>query len=232
MTHANPALTSLSHFDALVRMKFNVPALALLFASTFLQRSAHALAPAEQALIDRAHRSETNGWIYLHVAGAAPERGFQHGYLLAREIAEEIRIRRVLWKQESSMEWPWLLEKASAMFEPKIDRENLDEIDGIVAGMRAAGVETTRAELIAYNGFFELNWYWWPKELKNIKEQTTPPQKQACSSFIATGSMTADGGIVLGHDTFFDYPEASANVIVDIDPRQGHRILMQTYPGW
>jgi hypothetical protein len=44
--------------------------------------------------------------------------------------------------------------------------------------------------------------------------------------------MTADGGIVLGHDTFFDYPEATANVIIDIQPEQGHRILMQTYPGW
>src|SRR5689334_15624142 len=53
------------------------------------------------AVLARAYRSETNGWIYLHLEGPATERGFQHGYLLAREIAEEIRIRRILWKYES-----------------------------------------------------------------------------------------------------------------------------------
>src|SRR4051812_35267808 len=204
-------------------MNFRVFGLAVVLTMLALQVASYGVTPAEQSALDRAGRSDTNGWIYLHVDGPASERGFQHGYLLAREIAEEIRIRRVIWKYESSMEWPWLLEKARAMFESKIDRESLEEIDGIAAGMRAAGVETTRAELIAYNGFFELNWYWWPKELKKIKEQETAPQKQACSSFIATGSMTTDGGIVLGHDTFFDYPEASANVIIDIRPQQGHR---------
>ena len=44
--------------------------------------------------------------------------------------------------------------------------------------------------------------------------------------------MTKDGGIVLGHNTMDDYVEALANVVIDIKPAAGHRILMQTQPGW
>lgn len=41
-----------------------------------------------------------------------------------------------------------------------------------------------------------------------------------------------DGGIVLGQNTWFGFPMATANVVIDIQPKHGHRILMQTYAGW
>jgi hypothetical protein len=44
--------------------------------------------------------------------------------------------------------------------------------------------------------------------------------------------MTADRGIVLGHNTMGGYAESACNVILDIQPAQGHRILMQGVPGW
>ena len=44
--------------------------------------------------------------------------------------------------------------------------------------------------------------------------------------------MTADGGIVLGHNTMAGYDEPPANVVIDILPAKGHRILMQASPGW
>jgi hypothetical protein len=44
--------------------------------------------------------------------------------------------------------------------------------------------------------------------------------------------MTANRGIVLAHNTMNQYPEASFNVIFDILPSRGHRILWQTLPGW
>jgi hypothetical protein len=44
--------------------------------------------------------------------------------------------------------------------------------------------------------------------------------------------MTADGGVVLGHNSMIGYPEADFNVVVDLAPEKGHRILMQTAPGW
>jgi len=36
----------------------------------------------------KASRHEKAGWTYLHIEGGPRERGFQHGYLLAKEIAE------------------------------------------------------------------------------------------------------------------------------------------------
>ena len=189
-------------------------------------------AQEQKSWLAKAVRYEKNGWIYLHIEGDARVRGFQHGYLLAREIAEGLRVRRELWKHQSGMEWDWLVAKSRAMLTPKIDPENLAEIDGIVEGMRAANVVSSRDEMVAYNGWIELAAYWWPKEKIRIESQAPDPAKQSCSSFIATGGMTADGGIVLAHNTMSSYPEADANVVLDIVPARGHRILMQSTPGW
>ncbi len=183
-------------------------------------------------------------------------RGFQHGYLLAKEINDAIRASAAVWKYRTAMEWPWLVEKAKAMFVPRIDAENLAEIDGIAQGMGAAGVRTSREELVAYNGFIELIAYWWPLEKEKMQKDaekaktpsasaspTARPEsrlaandanasRKACSAFIATGRMTADGRIVLGHNTMSGYADADFNIILDIQPDRGHRILMQGTPGW
>jgi hypothetical protein len=180
----------------------------------------------------RAGRYEKNGWIFLHIEGEARERGFQHGYLLAREIAESMRVRREVWKHESGMEWDWLVAKSKSLFTPRVDPENLAEIDGIVEGMRAAGVASSRDEIIAYNGWFDLTGYWWPEEKRRLEYEAPDPAKQSCSSFIATGSTTADGSIVLAHNTMNPYPEADFNLVLDILPAHGNRVLMQSLPGW
>jgi hypothetical protein len=194
--------------------------------------TAPSLTEVQQSWLSKANRHERAGWVYLHIEGTPRQRGFQHGYLLAKEIAQGIKATRTDWEYESATKWSWLLEKASAMFARKIDKENLAELDGIVEGMRAAGVPSSRAEIIAYNGYLELDWYWWPEELKKIKEGKVNPAHQSCSAFIATGSITADGGIVLGHNTMNSYYFPLPNVIIDIVPEKGHRILMQTFPGW
>ena len=181
--------------------------------------------------LSKASFSEKNGWIYLHVTGTPAERGFQHGYLLAKNIKDAIRILSVEWNYRTSMEWQWLVKKAGEMFTPKIDEEDLAEIDGIVEGMKAAGVLTNRNEIIALNGNVELVDYWWPSVKDSLKVNSIEPLKESCSSFIATGSMTADGGIVLGHNTMIGYQDPFCNVIIDILPEKGYEILMQTAAG-
>src|SRR5258705_13382 len=99
------------------------------------------------------------------------------------------------------MDWSWLVERAAPLFAPHVDAENLAELGGIAEGAQAAGVQVSRDELITYNGIIELTGYWWPTELKKIKDAPPPSVRQSCSSFIATGSMTRDGNIVLGHNT-------------------------------
>ena len=49
------------------------------------------LTKEEQAWLAKAVRQETNGWVFLHIEGKPFVRGFQHGYLLAKEIAESLR---------------------------------------------------------------------------------------------------------------------------------------------
>ena len=55
----------------------------------------------------KARRQDTNGWVYLHIEGTPEERGFQHGYLLAKEIAQAVKTTREEWHHDSGMEWSW-----------------------------------------------------------------------------------------------------------------------------
>lgn len=197
-----------------------------------LQAAAGPTADQQKQRLSKAHRLERHGWIYLHVEGEPKDRGFQHGYLLAPEIAEGLRVTRATWEYTTAMTWPWVVERAAQMFTPNIDAENLEELEGIAEGMSAAGHPATRDELIAYNGIIELTSYWWPTELKKIKDGPGPAVRDSCSSFIATGSMTRDGNVVLGHNTMMDYNDVFPDVIEDIAPARGHRILWQTQPGW
>ena len=55
------------------------------------------LTKEQESWASRAERHERAGWVYLHIEGQPRERGFQYGYLMAKEIAESLRVRRVLW---------------------------------------------------------------------------------------------------------------------------------------
>lgn len=190
------------------------------------------LTPEQQAWLKLSERRSQDGWTFLHIEGEPKIRGFQYGYQLAPDIARSLRAQRVEWTYRSGMDWEWLIDRSKEFFSPKVDGECLAEIDGIVAGMKAAGVATTRDEMIAYNGYIELTSYWWPEKKREMESSAPDARRQSCSSFIATGTMTADGGIVLGHNTMSSYISADAYIILDILPNQGHRILMQTSPGW
>jgi hypothetical protein len=157
---------------------------------------------------------------------------FRTVFLLAKEIKESIRVLSEVWRYQSALDWQWLVQKAGNMFTLKVDLENITEINGIVEGMKAAGVITTRDEIVAYNGHMELLWYWWPSVKDKISPNSPDPKKQSCSSFIATGSMTANGGIVLGHNTMDGYFYPMPKIILDILPEKGHRILMQSWAGF
>jgi hypothetical protein len=196
--------------------------------------AAGSLSAEQSQWISRAERHGKAGWIYLHVEGGPEERGFQHGYLLAPEISECLRVLRAEWLHESSMDWNWLVANTRGFIEPKIDSEDAAELRGIAEGMQAAGRPATYDDIVTYNASIELTDYWWPlakRKLTGTADRVATP-RESCSSFIATGRMTRGGGIVLGHNTMADYTDAVANVVIDIAPSSGHRILMQIQPGW
>ena len=52
---------------------------------------------AAAAIPDRAagsYRFERSGWIYVHLEGPPSQVGFQHGYQLAPEIADLLRVTK------------------------------------------------------------------------------------------------------------------------------------------
>lgn len=44
------------------------------------------LTAKQKLCLSKAYRYDQNGWIFLHIEGSAFDRGFQRGYLTAREI--------------------------------------------------------------------------------------------------------------------------------------------------
>ncbi len=175
----------------------------------------------EDAWLAKAYRYDKNGWIYLHIEGAPFERGFQRGYLTADEIGEFLDTLRHTEKFETAQDLDYFVREAAKLFRGKVSSEYVEEMQGIVAGMRAKGKEVTYDQVLFMNGFIDISWYWWPK-----KREAMGP---GCSAFIATGDATADGRIVMAHNTWSDYITGRfCNLIVDLVPDRGHRILMQS----
>jgi len=127
-------------------MKKKVVIFILLIFSSFTlaySQNNDQLTSEHKTWLSKANRHEKNGWIYLHIEGNPEERGFQHGYMLSKEIKESIRIFSKTWEYETAMKWSWFVAWSHIILTPKTDPENLAEIDGIVEGMKAAGVSTT-----------------------------------------------------------------------------------------
>jgi hypothetical protein len=186
----------------------------------------------QQAWIAEASHGDQDGWFTLTLKGGPAERGFQHGWLLTQEIQRAMGEMAHQWTRDTAMPWDWAVKRAEQMLVPKISPENLAEIDGISAGMAARGVTVSRAELVAYNAWFDLIWYWWPTYRK-AHPNFEGDDKLHCSAFVATGSMTKDGKPLLAHNTHFDFTiAADFNLLIDVRPDKGHRFVMQGRPGW
>jgi hypothetical protein len=191
--------------------------------------------PTPPAEIAKASRIDTNGWINVHLEGTPHQIGFQHGWLLASEIDDIQRALAHFLDGSTKRDWAFFREAAERMFWPKLDPEYQEEIEGIVAGLRARrpDLKYDRIDITALNGWIELAWYYVPYLDEMAKKGAGDDKAPGyCSAFIATGSYTEDGGIVTGHNNWVDYIIGSRwNVIADIVPAAGQRILMDTFPG-
>ncbi len=178
------------------------------------------------------HRSEKDGWIYVHLEGSPEEIGFQHGALLSNEIADFLRVIKPYLEKSSKRDWAFYREVSEKMLWPGIDAEYRQEIDGIVAGLQSKGVKADRWDLVALNANQELPYYYvpWLDKKEGKKPVTHAPGN--CSAFIATGSFTKDGRIVMGHNAWTNYVVGTRwNIVFDINPQQGFRMIMDGLPG-
>jgi hypothetical protein len=193
-----------------------------------------ALTDQEQAWLARASRTDVNGWIHVRTQGAPFERGFQHGYLTAGEYAEALRVYRAMTYQTLGMEYAFFVTEAVKLHKDKITPELREEMEGIASGFTKAGVPSTVDDIIGWNAYMELTGYWWPTVATQYAASAPKGnRKNHCSAFIATGSATADGRIVIGHESFTEFWNGQfMNLILDITPDSGYRMVMQTSPGW
>jgi hypothetical protein len=196
-----------------------------------------------------AYRFPQAGWIVLHIEGEPYERGYQHGKLLAPEIAAYLRcFAAILGPKAPTEAWHNTRRLVNALFVRRFEKEFLEEMKGIADGATAAGArfDGRPIDLVDIVG---LNC--WPEiETLDSALEATPtglegirfphpqprakpdPRPEHCSAFAATGPATADGKIVFGHITMFSlYAANFYNVWIDIKPAKGHRVLMCGYPG-
>lgn len=202
-----------------------------------LMGAAVALLPRVPQADDRlkqAFRREQNGWIYVHLQGRPAEIGFQHGYLLAAEIEDAQRVIALLLERDTKKGWGFFRDAARDVLWPHVEAEYRQELQGISEGLNARGVKLDVWDVAALNAWLEFSPYyfkWWEKHHK-ISPATKVTAREHCSAFVATGSYTKDGRVVIGHNAWTGYMEGRRwNIIFDIVPAGGHRILMDGFPG-
>src|SRR5580704_9550021 len=195
------------------------------------------------------YRYPKAGWIYVHIEGEPYDRGYQHGYLMAREIEQYIdRCAAQLDVKSRASAWNNGRTSANALFLRGFDTEILQEMKGIADGAAAAGAKyngrtvdlidvvtlNTITELGELNSAMPMT----PTGLEGIGFRAPRPAPEPtggndhCSAFAACGKATKDGKMVIGHVTWWPLTLAEqTNIMLDVQPTTGHRVLMQSYPG-
>src|SRR5215475_6760475 len=100
-----------------------------------------AMSDSKTDALAKASRFERNGWIYIHLEGSPEEIGYQHGYLLAREIDESLRVLKKYLPRTTKRDWQFYRNAAHEIFWKKIGDEYRKEIQGIASGAYARGVK-------------------------------------------------------------------------------------------
>ena len=196
-----------------------------------------------------AFRYEDRGWIFVHVEGAPYARGRQFGKLVADEVAayiQKLSIRRDA--KDPALGWSTLRTLADALMLRRYDPEYLEEMKGIADGAAAAGAEVhgrkvDLVDVVAMNSAIDLDQMRGALPvtpsavtgrtfLSAEDELAVPDRTHKCSSLTATGPATAGGRPVFFQLFMWDgYTGVHFNVVLDLVPEKGHRLVMQTFPG-
>ncbi len=205
-----------------------IPAALLALAGLIAAAPAKVPAPADSARLKKAFRKPVkNGWIFVHLEGSPGEIGYQHGFLLAPEIADNFKAVKLTLTHDSK-DWTFFRNAAQNVLWPHIETEYREELQGIVDGLAAKGVALDAWDLVAMNAWLELDPYY----LKWADANSRRPTGDHCSAFVATGSFTHDGKPVIAHNNWTDYMTGSRwDVMFDIEPERGYRFIMDGMPG-
>ncbi len=213
---------------------FGAQAVSVVGAPTVLAAAPTAVSRgSEETNSGKGYRFERDGWIYVHLEGSPHDIGYQHGYLLAPEIADAYSAVSLEMTHSANRDWSFFRRAARQMLWPKIDPEYQAELQGIVDGLQAHKVKLDLDDIVAMNAFMELPDYYVPWLDEQTKD-ARPPKSDGdhCSAFVATGAYTKDHHIVMAHNNWTSYLQGARwKIIFDIVPQKGFSMLMDGFPG-
>ncbi len=198
---------------------------------------------------DRGWRAEQGGWILVHVEGEPYARGYQHGYLLADELAAYLdKLAIVANAQDPAAGWAAVRTLADATMLRGFSEELLTEMRGIADGAARGGAKLHgRAvdflDVVTMNSSIDVDYLKaglavLPHALTGRsfltaeEELAIPDGSHKCSALAATGAATADGRVVFGQIFMWSgYTGVHFNVLLDLVPTSGQRVVFQTFPG-
>jgi len=104
------------------------PALLLAVALTLASSD-----PGTDPRLSKASRfAERNGWIQVHLEGLPGEIGFQHGFLLADEIEDTVKVVSAEFAHDEKRDWAFFRDTARDVFWPHVEEQYRAELSGIV----------------------------------------------------------------------------------------------------
>jgi hypothetical protein len=177
---------------------------------------------------------EKNGWKYISIKGSPKDRGYAYGYLCANDFKEIQKMLKFFMFETYAMEWEYFIKEISNDFKEMTERdfnEFYEEMVGIADGCNANGCTTNIDEIIAWNFYLSISYWYSSKSDSHVGKEGGTGDR--CSAFMAVGEWTEDGKIVCAHNSFADYIDGQySNIILDLNPEKGHRFIMETSPCW
>ncbi len=195
------------------------------------------------------YRYDDRGWIFVHVEGEPYERGYQYGALLADDIVDYInRLSIKRNAKDPATAWRDFRFECDSIFLRGYDEEYLTEMKGIADGAADADAEyhgrkLDLLDIVTINSVVDLGQLHRAMSvtphaltgesfLEAQEEMRITEEDHKCSAFAATGPATADGQVVFGQIFMWSgFTGVHWNVICDLQPSSGHRLVYHTFPG-
>ena len=196
-----------------------------------------------------AFRYTDQGWTFVHIEGEPYDRGYQYGVLLAKEIAAYLEKLAIQSNAENPrLGWDGLRTLTDALMLRKYDEEYLTEMKGIADGAAKAGAAFSGKPLdlldvVTINSAVDLGQLGGAlaktrtaltgRSFRQDEEELNALERlHKCSSFLANGPASSDGRIVFGQLFMWGgYTGVHWDVICDVVPSKGHRLVYETFPG-
>ena len=115
--------------------------------------------PPRDPRLAGAARGARNGWITVRLQGTPAEIGYQHGRLLAAEIADALAVAKLVAHPRRQARLGLLPQGRETVFWPRVDAEYREEMRGIAEGAAAAGAKLDLWDVVALNASIEFGYY-------------------------------------------------------------------------